>query len=297
MTAADVFHIPVMMKESLDLLNIGPGKVYVDGTVGGGSFADEILRRSSPDGFLIGIDRDKSAVNYVRKKLEGEFNGKRFKIFYSNFSKIDLIVKKTGFEKVDGIVLDLGISSIQLKSGKGFSFRDEGGLDMRIDAGGKLKAYDIVNFYSERELADILWKYGDEGFSRKIARKITEYRKRKLIETPLELSMIIKKAYARHAYRTKIEPATKTFLALRIAVNDEFASLALFLERLKDILGTGACVCIISFHSGEDRIVKNFFREHKEFKLLTKKPLIPSVEEIKNNPKARSAKLRAACLK
>jgi 16S rRNA (cytosine1402-N4)-methyltransferase len=290
-------HIPVMLKESMDFINVRPKMAYVDGTVGNGGFAQEILRRSSPDGFLIGIDNDQMAVNDVREKLEADFNKNRFKIFYSNFSEIDLIVKEAGFDKIDGIVLDLGISSIQLESERGFSFNDNGPLDMRIDLGQPFRAYDIVNFYNEKDIADILWNYGDERFSRKIARKIVEYRKNKLIETSMELSMIVKRAVFRSSSKTKIDPATRTFLALRIFVNDEYNSLKQFLIKLSSILNIGAVACIISFHSGEDRIVKHFFKGNEDFNIITKKPLSPSLEEIRLNPRSRSAKLRAVCLK
>ncbi len=290
-------HIPVMLKESIDLLNIKQGNVYVDGTVGAGGFSEEILKLSAPDGFLIGIDSDDNAVNYVNSELEKKFDKKRFKIFHSNFSNIDLVVNGAGFKKVDGIVLDLGISSIQIESERGFSFKDEGYLDMRIDTNGDITAFDIINYYKEEEISNILWNYGDERFSRKIAKKIIEYRKKKLIETPVELSKLIKNTIGyRQNGRNKIDPATRTFLALRIIVNNEYKSLMQFLNKLKNVLNQGAVVCIIAFHSGEDRLVKNFFKNNKDFNIITKKPLTPLYEEIKNNPRSRSAKLRAASL-
>jgi 16S rRNA (cytosine1402-N4)-methyltransferase len=293
----NIKHIPVMLKESIDLLNIKHGNVYVDGTVGAGGFSEAILKLSAPDGFLIGIDSDENAVNYVNLELEKKFDKKRFKIFYSNFSDIDLVIHDAGFEKADGIVLDLGISSIQLESERGFSFKDEGYLDMRIDTNGEITAFDIINYYKEEEISNILWNYGDERFSRKIAKKIIEYRKKKLIETPVELSKLIKNTIGfRQNGRNKIDPATRTFLALRITVNNEYESLMQFLNKLKNVLNQGAVVCIIAFHSGEDRLVKNFFKNNKDFNIITKKPLTPLYEEIKNNPRSRSAKLRAASL-
>lgn len=293
----NIKHIPVMLKESIDLLNIKHGNVYVDGTVGAGGFSEAILELSAPDGFLIGIDSDENAVNYVNLELEKKFDKKRFKIFHSNFSDIDLVIHDAGFEKVDGIVLDLGISSIQLESERGFSFKDGGYLDMRIDTNGEITAFDIINYYKEEEISNILWNYGDERFSRKIAKKIIEYRKKKLIETPMELSELIKNTIGfRQNGRNKIDPATRTFLALRITVNNEYESLMQFLNKLKNVLNQGAVVCIIAFHSGEDRLVKNFFKNNKDFNIITKKPLTPLYEEIKNNPRSRSAKLRAASL-
>ncbi len=288
-------HIPVMLNEAVNVLSVMPGRVYVDGTIGGGGFSKEILRRSSPDGFLIGIDRDADAVKNVQIELEKEFDKKRFKLFYSNFSKIDKIVKESGFKNVDGIILDLGISSIQLEGDRGFSFKEEGGLDMRMDKGDGLTAYDVVNRYPEKILADIIWRFGDERHSRKIARKIVESRKNKRIETPIELSVIIKKAIFKGSGKLRIDPATKTFMALRIFVNKEYDSLIEFLGKLKDVLSRGGVIAILSFHSGEDRIVKNFFKNNPDFKSLSKKPILPEGEEVGFNPRSRSAKLRAFC--
>jgi 16S rRNA (cytosine1402-N4)-methyltransferase len=291
----NIEHIPVMLKESIEMLNIKHGNIYVDGTAGAGGFSEEILKLSAPDGVLIALDSDENAVNYVKLKLEKKFDKKRFNVFHSNFSDVDSVIRDAGFEKVDGIVLDLGISSIQLESGRGFSFKDEGYLDMRINTDGKNTAFDIVNYYREEEISDILWNFGDERFSRKIAKKIVEYRKKKLIETPLELSKLIKNSIGyRQSGRNKIDPATRSFLALRIAVNNEYEYLMQFLSKLNNILNHGAVVCIIAFHSGEDRLVKNFFKNNKDFHIMTKKPLVPSFEEIKANPRSRSAKLRAA---
>ncbi len=288
-------HIPVMLNEAVNVLSVMPGRVYVDGTIGGGGFSKEILRRSSPDGFLIGIDRDADAVKNVQIELEKEFDKKRFKLFYSNFSKIDKIVKESGFKNVDGIILDLGISGVQLEGDRGFSFKEEGGLDMRMDKGDGLTAYDVVNRYPEKILADIIWRFGDERHSRKIARKIVESRKNKRIETPIELSVIIKKAIFKGSGKLRIDPATKTFMALRIFVNKEYDSLIEFLGKLKDVLNIGGVIAILSFHSGEDRIVKNFFKNNPDFKSLSKKPILPEGEEVGFNPRSRSAKLRAFC--
>ncbi|MGC8554018.1 MAG: 16S rRNA (cytosine(1402)-N(4))-methyltransferase RsmH [Candidatus Acidulodesulfobacterium sp.] len=307
-------HIPVLLKEAMDALNIRRGNVYADGTLGGGGFSEAILKKLEGEGFLIGIDRDYSAVKTVSAKFEKEFNSKNFKLVHSNFSRIDEVIKAAGFENIEGVVLDLGISSIQLESNRGFSFafnnessiKDEekkvysdAVIDMRMDAGDEngLTAYDVVNGYQEREIADIIYKYGDEKFSRRIAKSIVEYRKKnKSIETPSELAAIVRKAvyggYGKFR-RFKTDPATKTFMALRIFVNEEYDSLSQFLDKLGGVLKKDGRAVIISFHSGEDRIVKNFLKNNLNFKPLNKKPIVPTEEEIENNPRSRSAKLRA----
>ncbi len=306
-------HIPVLLKEAMDALNIRRGNIYVDGTLGGGGFSEAILKKLDGEGFLVGIDRDFSAVKNVSSKFETEFNTKNFKLFHSNFSKIDEVIKTAGFTNIDGVVLDLGISSIQLESKRGFSFTFnsessiegeemidvEANIDMRMDAGDEngLTAYDVVNGYPEQEIADIIYKYGDEKFSRRIAKSIIEYRKKnKPIETPSELAVIVRKAvykgYGKFK-RFKTDPATKTFMALRIFVNEEYDSLSKFLGKLDGVLKKDGRAVIISFHSGEDRIVKNFLKNNLNFKLLNKKPIVPTEAEVENNPRSRSAKLRA----
>jgi len=289
----------VLLDETMDILNIEPGNVYADGTLGGGGFSEEILKRLNKNGFLIGIDRDAEAVKNVRTEFENRFDNKNFKLFHSNFSKIDEIVHAAGFKEIDGVVLDLGISSIQLEGARGFSFNEDesgGGLDMRMDKETGLTAYDIVNGYSEQNIADIIYKFGDEKFSRRIAKRIIEYRKNKPVETSLELADIVRKAvykgYGKFR-KFKTDPATKTFMALRIFVNAEYDSLSEFLEKLKNVLKKGGKAVIISFHSGEDRLVKHFLKNNLFFKPLNKKPIVPGEEEIKKNPRSRSAKLRA----
>ncbi|MCL4427962.1 MAG: 16S rRNA (cytosine(1402)-N(4))-methyltransferase RsmH [Deltaproteobacteria bacterium] len=292
-------HIPVLLNEALDILNIKQGNVYVDGTLGGGGFSEDILRRLHKDGFLIGIDRDAEAVKNAQSKFEKKFDNKNFKLVHSNFSKIDEIIKSEGFTGIDGVVLDLGISSIQLEGGRGFSFNEDGnggGLDMRMDKESDLTAYDVINDYPEKTLADIIWEFGDEKFSRKIAKRIIEYRKNKPVETSLELADIVRKAVYRgygKFKKFKTDPATKTFMALRIFVNKEYDSLSEFLEKLKNVLNKGGMAVIISFHSGEDRIVKHFLKNNLDFKPVNRKPIVPGDEEMKINPRSRSAKLRA----
>ncbi len=289
----DSRHVPVMLGETVEIINIARGRVYVDSTIGGGGFSKEILSISSPDGFLIGIDRDECAVKNVQIELEKEFDKKRFKLFHSNFNRIDDIVRESDFEGVDGVVFDLGISSIQLEGGRGFSFSEEGDIDMRMNKDDNLTAYEIVNHYPEKIIADIIWRLGDERHSRRIARKIVEYRKKKRIETPIELRDVIRRAFFKGSGKLRINPATRTFMALRIFVNKEYDSLTECLEKLDNVVNPGGVVVVISFHSGEDRIVKNIFKGNVNFTPLFKKPLLPSSEEVRANPRSRSAKLRA----
>ncbi len=300
MTERIARHIPVLLNEAIDILEVKPGNVYADGTLGGGGFSEEILKRlcSGSGGFLIGIDKDPEAALNVQLKFELRFDRKKFKLFHSNFDKIDEIIKAEGFEGIDGVVLDLGISSIQLENNRGFGFNEEGAIDMRMDAGSEsgLTAYDVINGYPEKMLADIIYEFGGERFSRKIARNMIKYREKKLIETPLELAGIIRAAVYKNygkSKRFRIDPATKTFMALRIFVNKEYESLREFLGKLKYVLNKGGIAVIISFHSGEDRIVKNFIKNNPDFKAINKKPIVPKEDEIKLNPRSRSAKLRA----
>lgn len=288
-------HIPVLLNESLDMLGIKEDNIYVDGTLGGGGFSKEILKRLSPKGFLIGIDTDPEAVENVQLELESKFDKKNFKLVHSNFSKIDEIIKNEGLSRIDGIVLDLGISSIQLEGARGFGFNEEGELDMRMDKNNELTAYDIINNYPEKTISDIIWEFGDERFSRRIAKRIIEYRRKKPIETPLELANIVRNTIYKGSgkyKKFKTDPATKTFMALRIFVNKEYNSLKEFLGKLKNVLNKNGVAAIISFHSGEDRIVKNFLKNNPDFKPINKKPLIPGSDEVRINPRSRSAKLR-----
>lgn len=289
----DSKHIPVMLSEAVEIINVAQGRVYVDGTIGGGGFSKEILKMSSPDGFLIGIDRDEYAVKNVQTELEEEFDKKRFRLFHSNFNKIDDIIKEAGFKGADGIVLDLGISSVQLEGNRGFSFNEQGDIDMRMDKDDNLTAYEVVNRYPEKVIADIIWRLGDERHSRRIARRIVEYRKKKRIETPFELKEVVRRAFFKGSGKSRINPATRTFMALRIFVNKEYDSLQECLGKFEHIMNPGGVAVIISFHSGEDRIVKNFFKGNASFKPLFKKPLLPSSDETRLNPRSRSAKLRA----
>jgi 16S rRNA (cytosine1402-N4)-methyltransferase len=297
-------HLPVLYHEVLDTLNPNPGGKYVDGTVGGGGHAAGILERSSPDGLLLGLDRDPAALKIAQSQLE-EF-GKRAVLIHSSYSKLKSHLNNLNWNTVDGILLDLGVSSMQLDTPeKGFSFRFDGPLDMRFDPSQGTSAGDLVNHLSKSELQDLIFTYGEERKSRKIADAIIANRP---LETTRELAEVIEKVIGKTPSR--IHPATRTFQALRIAVNNELEVLEAFLPTAMESLNPGGRLAIIAFHSLEDRIVKNFFRresrdcicppelpqcmcEHKaQLKEITRRPIRPEEKEIELNPRARSAKLR-----
>jgi 16S rRNA (cytosine1402-N4)-methyltransferase len=283
-------HIPVMLKEVLEMMKIKSTGVYIDGTVGLGGHAYGILRTCGKC-TLIAIDRDERALDRARERLKG------FNVHFENdaFSHMDTVAERLGYTEIDGILLDLGVSSFQLKSeGRGFSFSKDEPLDMRMDERQKFSALNIVNEYPEKQLADILWKYGEERFSRKIARAVVYARDKKTISTCVELSRIVERAVGR---RGRIHPATKTFQALRIEVNRELTELSLAMKAGVHMLKRGGRFCVISYHSLEDRIVKQFFKEYAQKKVIScviKKPLTPESEERSLNPSSRSAKLRVA---
>ncbi len=284
-------HIPVLLVESTEFLLGNGGRLYVDCTLGLGGHTKRILEKNSR-AYVIGIDRDESAIELAKENLK-EFEG-RFSIYKANFKDLDIVLREEGVEKVDGFLFDLGVSMYQLKSERGFSFQIDAPLDMRMDREQKLTAYKVVNEYPERELARILWEYGEEKLSRKIARAIVQRRKEKPIETTKELAQLVASVFPPRLRHGRIHPATRTFQAIRIEVNKELENLESALEKTVKHLNPKGRVVVISFHSLEDRIVKNFFRRHaEEFLLLTKKPVTPSEEEIRMNPAARSAKLRA----
>lgn len=304
------FHISVMLHEAVDLLDCKQGGVYVDGTLGGGGHACEILKRTSPDGILIGIDCDDDAIESSRKRLQS-FGGRSI-LVNRNFVEMKSILEDLDIDQVDGILLDLGVSSHQLEEGtRGFSFSKKAPLDMRMDQSRNRTAADIVNDSSEGELKDIIKKYGEEREAGRIARAIARQRKVLPLKTTTELAELIasvKRVRSRH----KIHPATKTFQALRIAVNEELQNLHKSLDDAVDLLRKEGRLSVISFHSLEDRVVKDFFRlgekdcicppdfpvcrcnKVKTLKVLTRKPVTPGEGELKANPRARSAKLRAA---
>jgi 16S rRNA (cytosine1402-N4)-methyltransferase len=295
-------HIPVLVEDVTMLLQCGPGKTYVDATLGGGGHALEILRRTAPDGILIGLDWDEDAVSEARRRLI-EF-GDRAKIFRENFIHLPQLLQEMRVEEVDGILLDLGLSSFQLEKGeRGFSFQGEGPLDMRMDQRLDRTAAYLVNRLSGDELQDILLKYGEERWAKRISKALLRERERGSIETTQRLREIVHHAVPRRFHPRKIDPATRTFQALRIKVNDELENLQRLLEVGWSLLRKEGRICVVSFHSLEDRIVKETFRRLEKagvddrgpvLRVLTKKPISPSEEEKRRNPRSRSAKLRCA---
>lgn len=286
-------HIPVMVEEVMTFLRCEPGRTYVDATLGGGGHASEILKRSTPDGVVIGIEWDEDALAEARNVLMPF--GDRVKIFRENFIHLPDFMKG---ESVDGILLDLGLSSIQVeKEERGFSFKGEGPLDMRMDQRVNQTAADLINRLPLEELEYILFHYGEESWAKKIAKAIVQGREREPIRTTQTLRKVVYRAIPRRFHSRRIDPATKTFQALRIRVNDELENLRKILETGWKILKKGGRMCIISFHSLEDRMVKETFRtleKEGEMRILTKKPVPSSEEERRRNPRSRSAKLRCA---
>lgn len=305
------YHEPVMLQEVLESLDLKPGGIYVDGTVGGGGHARGILSATAPDGILVGIDRDDDALAESGRVLEPF--GTRKLLVKGDYADLEEILSRLGIERVDGIVLDLGVSSHQLETAeRGFSFTKPAPLDMRMDRDAPRTARQIVNTADARELKRILRDYGEELLAGRIARAIVERRKAGPIETTDELAGIIASATPARMSHGKIHPATRTFQALRIAVNDELKSLeggiASGIERLKE----GGRFSVISFHSLEDRMVKDLFRDASRgctcprdlpvcacggkprLRVITRKPLRPGEDEVDRNPRARSAKLRTA---
>jgi 16S rRNA (cytosine1402-N4)-methyltransferase len=285
----------VLYDEVLAALLPRAGGCYVDGTIGGGGHARGILERSAPDGRLLGIDRDEQALAVAREEL-GSF-GDRLTLKHGNFAAIGRLVREAGFFPADGILLDIGVSSMQLSAAnRGFSFMHDGPLDMRMDLQSEVTAESLVNRLSESELADLIYEYGEERQSRRIARAIVMARP---LRTTTELADAVAGAVPR---RGRLHPATRTFQALRIAANDELEALAEGLRGATQVLAPGARLAVISFHSLEDRLVKNYFRQesvaaengHGEpsLRVITRHPLQPTREEQERNPRSRSAKLR-----
>ena len=298
-------HKSVLLMETVDSLNVKPDGIYVDGTLGGGGHAYEVSRRLGEKGRLIGIDQDADAIAAATERLL-PFKDK-VTIVRSNYKNIREVLFHLGIEKVDGIYLDLGVSSYQLDTAdRGFSYREDAPLDMRMSKSG-LSAYDVVNNYDEKELADIIYRYGEEKFSRRIAANIVKSREEKPIETTFELVDIIKASMPQRAMRDS-HPARKTFQAIRIEVNAELDVLKSTLEDAFEILAPGGRIAVITFHSLEDRIVKEQFSKWcqgctcpKEFPVCvcgnkpkgkSFKSISPSKEELDENPRARSSRLR-----
>ena len=304
-------HISILLSECLDSLNIRPDGVYVDATLGGAGHSLHIAQRLTEGGRLISIDRDDMALANAEKRLAEVRD--RVTLVKSDFRNIDTAVASCGVEQVDGILFDLGVSSPQLDiAERGFSYMHDAKLDMRMDQQQQLSAYEVVNEWDRNEIRRILWEYGEERYAPQIAAAIQRAREQKPIETTLELVDIIRGAMPPQALREKQHPAKRSFQAIRIAVNDELKAVQEAMERSIDLLAPGGRLAVITFHSLEDRIVKNAFRSAaqgctcpKDFpvcvcgnvpilKVITRKPLVAQPDEVERNPRARSAKIRVA---
>lgn len=307
-------HEPVLLSEVIDCLRCHPAGVYIDGTCGLGGHAEAILKATHPDGRLVAVDRDQDALERARLRL-APF-GARVRFVHDNYRNLPLILNGLGIPSADGILLDLGISSLQLsQSQRGFSFQENGFLDMRMDRTQGTTARDLVNHLEEKELADLIWKYGEEKASRRIARAIVLARAISPIQNTLQLADMVQRAVRRSSHRVgRIHPATRTFQALRIAVNGELENLESLLNNMTPCISAGGRLAIISFHSLEDRLVKTAFRrlagqeertysqwdvpvtesdrEEAPFRLVARKALRASDAEKEVNPRSRSARLR-----
>ncbi len=304
----DFKHVSVLLNESIEQLNIKEDGIYVDGTLGGGGHSLEIVKKLTT-GRLIGIDQDKNAIAAATKRLEDHLDKVTF--VHDNFSNIANILDELDISGIDGMIMDLGVSSHQLdEAERGFSYMHDAPLDMRMDVRKDFSAYNVVNECSAEELTDIIYRYGEDKWAKRIAEFIVKEREEKPIETTYELVSVIKKAVPKGARKDGPHPAKRTFQAIRIEVNGELAILDKTVDDVAERLNVGGRLCIITFHSLEDRLIKNAFRRQedpctcpKEFpvcvcgkkplgKTVTRKPIVPSDEELEFNPRARSAKLR-----
>ena len=302
----DFKHYTVMLNEAVDALECKRGKIYVDCTLGGGGHSELILKRISPDGRLIAFDIDDEAIAHSKEKLKNYSN---LTIVKSSYTNIKSELEKLGIKKITGgVIIDLGASYHQLtKAERGFSFSKDAPLDMRFDKDSDFSAYDVVNKYKEDELVRIFSEYGEERFSKRIAKKIVEIRTNKTIQTTGELAEIIISATPR--IKSSVHPATRVFQAIRIEVNNELKNVNIVLHDILDLIDIGGIISVLSFHSLEDRIVKQFFKHESQrcrcnemickcpppkIELVNKKPITASLEELKENPPSRSAKLRIA---
>lgn len=291
----EVLHAPVMVDQIIANLSLRPEMIVVDATVGCGGHAGEILKRILPGGKLIGIDRDRESLNIASQVLK-EFTG--FNLVYGNFRNLNQILQSQNLKFVDAILFDLGVSSAQLLNPeRGFSFRKEGPLDMRMDRSSCILAYDLINNLREEELSRLFWAFGQERYHRRIARFLIRARQKALITSTVQLAQVVTGAIPYCPRYRRIHPATRTFQALRIAVNRELEALEQGLKKAVDLLKQGGRIAVISFHSLEDRIVKRNFREGAasgKLKIITPKPLRPSQKERVQNPRSRSAAFRVA---
>ena len=295
----ETVHFPVLLHEAVDALDLKPGGVYIDGTLGGGGHTLAIAGRIGKDGLVVSIDRDAAALDRVQKRLETVLAENRgtVRMAQANYADFPEVLELVGVSKVDGFLLDLGLSSDQLADrSRGFSFDADGDLDLRFDATEGSPAYELLNRRSADEIADLIFRYGEERFSRRIAREIVRRREEQPIQKAAEVAAICRRVIPHPPGRghDRIDPATRTFQALRIAVNDELGSLERFLAAAPDYLNPGGRIAIISFHSLEDRIVKNGFRDSPLLDVITRKPIEAAEKEKDDNPRSRSAKLRIA---
>lgn len=304
-------HITVLREQAVDGLAVRPDGVYVDCTLGGGGHSELIASRLAKGGRLIALDQDDAALEFARQRLKGF--AERVTFVKSNFRRLREVLRELGLAQVDGVLYDLGVSSPQLDvAERGFSYNADAPLDMRMDRSTSLTAREIVNQWPEAELANVIWEYGEEKFSRRIAREIVLSRERQPIETTGQLVEIIKRAIPAPARRSGPHPAKRTFQALRIAVNDELGAFEESLQQAIELLTPGGRVSVITFHSLEDRICKQLFHDNAKgcicppafpqctcgrkplLRLVTRKPITPTEAELSRNPRARSAKLRVA---
>ena len=286
----DPVHIPVLPSECLDALAIQPGMTIVDGTLGGGGHSALIWEALGDGGRLVSVDRDPAAVESAARR----FSTADHHLVQGSYADLPEILSGLGITEVDGVLLDLGLSSDQLADDeRGFSFHAGGPLDLRFDPTRGEPAWRLLERLSEKHLADAIYAYGEERFSRRIARKVVERRRKHPIRTAADLSQLVSQCVPR-SKNHRIHPATRTFQALRILVNEELESLETVLRRFPECVRIGGRIAIISFHSLEDRIVKNTFRDNDCYEVITKKPMVASDEEVRLNPRSRSAKLRVA---
>jgi 16S rRNA (cytosine1402-N4)-methyltransferase len=286
-------HVPVLVSEVLRLVDPQPGQTLVDGTLGGGGHTAVLAERVAPGGRVLALDRDRRAVAAATER----FANSNVTPLWADYRDLPEVLRDVGLASVDGVLLDIGLSSDQLAdASRGFSFAADGPLDLRFDVSEGRPAADLVNRLDEQELADMIFRYGEERHSRRIARAVVERRRERSFETAADLADVVRRAVPKSPDARRIDPATRTFQALRIAVNDELGALETFLQVAPTCVRRGGRVAIISFHSLEDRIVKEAFRDDPRWSPLTKKPVVATDRETAANPRARSAKLRVAAV-
>src|SRR3989344_2590565 len=291
-----MFHQPVLLQEVIKWLDPKPGQKFIDATINGGGHGSAILEKGQPDGKLLGIEWDNGLFKQLESRFKNQESGKDLILVNGSYVNLKSIAKEKGFLETDGILFDLGMSSWHLdQSGRGFSFQKDEILDMRFNGETEFSALEVVNTFAENDLRQIISEYGEERFAGSIAKNIVEARKTKIIKTTLELAEIIKNSVPVWYTNKRINPATKTFQALRIRVNQELENVAKGLDSALEVLKKDGRAAVISFHALEDRVVKNKFRDFKSkgfVEILTKKAVAPEYPEVKSNPRARSAKLR-----